>query len=723
MGDDVDKKWKPVKSRRRIENKEIQKRFDIATVKGQNSLDSDNLTTFFFTDFPNSFGAKAMLNAFHYYGDIQEVVIPAKRDKGGRRFGFARFYQVSDARRFARELDNLIIGRDKISVNISRYNRFEGTRRQDDQRENRKEKGVHQSNEGRLGEGQSHRSIPQYGQQSAPNNKEEKRSYAQVVRRDKQEKRCILSYEAAKEDMERLQKAYIGVVAQAGMSYNIQSAFHSQGYFGVKVTPLGANLTLLEGQDDGEVKALMEEAKGWLDQWFVEIKPWSPNDIDVERTIWLRVYGVPVHAWNDSFFAQFVKPWGTYINADDGTTKKFTMDVARLMIRTSCQIVVDEFVDVKINGEIFHIRVLEDSYGPMQIMIPPSKGPEIRDSEGDSEDEEEHDRGLFMEEEEEEQVGESEREDDDRQVDNLLALTSVVNTNNVISNIAGTVLESNKSKEVGMAVTNYFNSNSNESTGVACSMKGGSNKVDNKLVEAEFSVGQEEGRDGTQNSPNTNLSITGGAAGNSNSLYSSNEEGERLKGGVYSDGPRIVYNKLNKLGPSVPSTLSCPNFHSSVPDSIQKKRIHPLPAKVRRQNQIIQNCHLRRPNNPLPLATNHVSNDGDEATSRRTVSEVVGAKRNSPTRHRARAKPVNSLSSAGEVLCCSSIDSLAIRNCNSRFLLNHDTAMAKKVWEGACELGVEGEEEDGRYVERILINEQTEESARRLRVQHNQGLP
>jgi hypothetical protein len=49
--------------------------------------------------------------------------------------------------------------------------------------------------------------------------------------------------------------------------------------------------------------------------------------------------------------------------------------------------------------------------------------------------------------------------------------------------------------------------------------------------------------------------------------------------------------------------------------------------------------------------------------------------------------------------------------------------MAKKVWEGACELGVEGEEEDGRYVERILINEQTEESARRLRVQHNQGLP
>jgi hypothetical protein len=46
------------------------------------------------------------------------------------------------------------------------------------------------------------------------------------------------------------------------MSYNIQNAFHRQGYFGVKVTPLGASLTLLEGQEEGEVQALMDDAKG-----------------------------------------------------------------------------------------------------------------------------------------------------------------------------------------------------------------------------------------------------------------------------------------------------------------------------------------------------------------------------------------------------------------------------------------------------------------------------
>ncbi|MCI29813.1 hypothetical protein A2U01_0051022, partial [Trifolium medium] len=67
------------------------------------------------------------------------------------------------------------------------------------------------------------------------------------------QRRVILSYEAEKNDMLRLKKCFIGEVIHPGMSYNIQSAFHRQGYFGVKVTPLGARLTLLDGQEEGEV--------------------------------------------------------------------------------------------------------------------------------------------------------------------------------------------------------------------------------------------------------------------------------------------------------------------------------------------------------------------------------------------------------------------------------------------------------------------------------------
>ncbi|PNX63169.1 hypothetical protein L195_g061494, partial [Trifolium pratense] len=90
------------------------------------------------------------------------------------------------------------------------------------------------------------------------------------------------------------------------------------------------------------------------------------------------------------------------------------MDVARILIRSSCQIVVDEFIDVKVNGEIFHLRVLEDSYGPMKILVPQQHEPELIDSDDESEEEEE--RGLMVAEEEEER----ELEGDEN---TLLALT------------------------------------------------------------------------------------------------------------------------------------------------------------------------------------------------------------------------------------------------------------------------------------------------------------
>ncbi|MCI95233.1 hypothetical protein A2U01_0116531, partial [Trifolium medium] len=46
------------------------------------------------------------------------------------------------------------------------------------------------------------------------------------------------------------------------------------------------------------------------------------------------------------------------------------------------------------------------------------------------------------------------------------------------------------------------------------------------------------------------------------------------------------------------------------------------------------------------------------------------------------------------------------------YLKKHDLEVPSKVWHGALELGVEGEEDEGVYVERIALNESREEEAR-----------
>ncbi|CAJ2633460.1 unnamed protein product [Trifolium pratense] len=126
MGDEGDNQWQTQKRRNTAGH---HKKLDIATSNSYFKDFSDDITTFFFTDFPESFGANAMMKAFQYYGEVKEVVIPAKRDARGRRFGFARFFRVKESRRFETELDNIIIGRNKISVNLSRFHRSDGDRR------------------------------------------------------------------------------------------------------------------------------------------------------------------------------------------------------------------------------------------------------------------------------------------------------------------------------------------------------------------------------------------------------------------------------------------------------------------------------------------------------------------------------------------------------------------------------------------------------------------
>lgn len=80
-------------------------------------------TTFFFTNFPENFFAKHMLKSFLHYGEFEEVIIPAKRDKLGKRFGFARAVNVKEPERFVVKLDNIIIGSEKIMVNMPRFPR------------------------------------------------------------------------------------------------------------------------------------------------------------------------------------------------------------------------------------------------------------------------------------------------------------------------------------------------------------------------------------------------------------------------------------------------------------------------------------------------------------------------------------------------------------------------------------------------------------------------
>jgi hypothetical protein len=191
-------------------------------------------------------------------------------------------------------------------------------------------------------------------------------------------------------------------------------------------------------------------------------------------------------------------------------------------------------------------------------------------------------------------------------------------------------------------------------------------------------------------------------------------------GGVYSDGPRNVYLKLNKDCPDRIEPLQ----PLLVPNKTTTTRVHPIPVGIRRQQKLIKDLHLDTPSSSSTQAAPIHWLSGKDSDPSGTIHGEKGVLRKRPQRANSlRKQQQSSLSSAGEILCCSSINSSDIRNCNKRFVANFHQEAATKVWKEATDLGVVGVEGDDVYVKRILNNENKEDEARVQREQHQHSIP
>ncbi|MCI68148.1 hypothetical protein A2U01_0089407, partial [Trifolium medium] len=73
MGRNSEQDWNEVIGRNQRRRNNGHARIDIATINRQHREKEKPYVTYFFTDFPESFGAKAMSNFFQKYGDVVEV--------------------------------------------------------------------------------------------------------------------------------------------------------------------------------------------------------------------------------------------------------------------------------------------------------------------------------------------------------------------------------------------------------------------------------------------------------------------------------------------------------------------------------------------------------------------------------------------------------------------------------------------------------------------------
>jgi hypothetical protein len=377
--------------------------------------------------------------------------------------------------------------------------------------------------------------------------------------------------------------------------------------------------------------------------------------------------------------------------------------------------------------------VIEDYLGPLRIVLPQQK---------DSTKNNDYDGSSSEEDDEEEEVGRRVEEDlvvgePAGVVEKSLAFTPIVNANNGNYDTAplpNTVLENNSVEWRDYSM----GSNSNLSNQGGNLVEDGGTQVEDSLSMKEGPLlGQEDGEGGPANSSNISQTVKEGVirrltqSENLGCVGKPFIQNDTVSGGkgevqrrIYSDGPRKVFDRLNTR----PIDMGPPQLNSNLeipkrkPRELTEKHFQPL-ASLNSNPFYALSLHSHKARSISSQSVEQLSQSPRRAAPALSGDDLVGVERNSSSRFKPNKRSSSSISSAGSILCCSAINSSDIRNCNKVFMKKFELDTANKVWKGATELGVEGDEEEERYVERIVANEKKDEADRLLREQQNHVHP
>lgn len=144
------------------------------------------------------------------------------------------------------------------------------------------------------------------------------------------------------------------------MVASLKKIFLDEGFFSIRVTSLGPKLCILKDLVLGELEAFVKEKRSLWERWFFSLRPWNAKDVDTDRLTWLHIKGIPCHAWGLKFFNLIANVKGTFVECDEATLSRVSMEEARVCIQTSCKNLINDVAEVSIDGIMFPISFCED---------------------------------------------------------------------------------------------------------------------------------------------------------------------------------------------------------------------------------------------------------------------------------------------------------------------------------------------------------------------------
>ncbi|GAU30969.1 hypothetical protein TSUD_63800 [Trifolium subterraneum] len=338
--------------------------------------------SFYFTNFPAQFSNFYLRKGFEVCGILEDVFVANKRNRFGEPYGFVKFSNVRDITKMTKALNDVWFGHFRVRAKVAKFERNDVGKDGRLQKEKvgllkdsvvkmkkdvihnprgnvvitseevrtkptAKNTGVGKDGpgyQGELGDGLSPKGV----------------DMSAAVAQEKENRILLRNYRTKPEDVQWVNNGLVATVLNGEAIPVVQNRITDAGFKDVDIIPMGADKVFVRSSEGVDVMSIVSSANEFFRLVFSNWTRWDKELQPYHRGAWIRLYGVPLNAWNVNFFKLCMFNCGRFLRADLCSADKDRLDFARVLIATPFLDIISRVEKVMVDGVLVEIKMVEE---------------------------------------------------------------------------------------------------------------------------------------------------------------------------------------------------------------------------------------------------------------------------------------------------------------------------------------------------------------------------
>jgi len=173
----------------------------------------------------------------------------------------------------------------------------------------------------------------------------------------------VIKYRTIDKDVSWVREGVVALVINGESIPLIQQRILDAGFNNLIIIPMGADRVLLKSSGDEDVNSILSGAAKFCMPFFSSVTPWNSNNMKFERGASVRLYGIPLQAWNDFLYFLFklcAFDHGRLMRVDTCTVERERLDFARILLATSSLNIINNALDILVDDSLVNIKLVEE---------------------------------------------------------------------------------------------------------------------------------------------------------------------------------------------------------------------------------------------------------------------------------------------------------------------------------------------------------------------------